>query len=115
MILVFAPTDDVPTHHFARAGNELRMRMPLGKLPCAFGRIDDVRIANVVVEVPHSIIKSNDAGNGQCAFDLDWRLRTRAAIQYQAVQPAFTHPLHNFNRPLRLPAVFDDHVLKFPS
>jgi len=33
------------------------------------GSVDDVRIANVLIEVVHAIIESNDAGKGQRAFN----------------------------------------------
>ena len=60
MILVRAPTDQVAANHFARSRNKLQIRMLRCHLPGVIGSIHDVGIANVLIEVPHTIIESND-------------------------------------------------------
>src|SRR6185369_14931218 len=69
VILVFTPTHDVTANHFTRARDELEIRMLFRELPCAIRRVDDVCIANVLIEVMDSIIESNDRSQRQRAVD----------------------------------------------
>src|SRR5262249_31002783 len=94
--------------------DELQFGIFLSQIPGAFGTVDDISVANVIVEMAHALVESNDASQRQGAFDGDGRLRCQIAIQDQAVQPAFADRFHNFHRPLRLPAILHNDVLKFP-
>src|SRR5262245_57258473 len=101
VVSMFSPTNDVAANPFAGSGNELQFGMLLRQAPRAFGSVDDISVANVIIKVAYTLVESNDASQWQGAFNGNGRLRCCPSIQDQAVQPAFADCLYNFNRPFR--------------
>src|SRR5690349_5138408 len=80
VVRMFSPTDDVAADHFTGSSNELQFGIFLSQLPSAFGGVDDIGVADVIIEMTYTLIETNDTCQGQGAFDGNGRVWGRRAI-----------------------------------
>ncbi len=90
VILVLSPADDVAANDLTAPGNKFQVRMLPGEIPAVVGRFDDVGVADVFAEMPHTILESDHFGKWSRAVDRYRGRRHGVAVQHQAIQAAFT-------------------------
>src|SRR6185436_4828549 len=77
VILMFTPAHDMTSNHLAGPGYEFEIRMLLSQLPRTVDVFNDVCIADVGLEVFHTLVEVNDVSHRDGAFNRERRRRRR--------------------------------------